>query len=160
MNKNDIKRAIAITGSIIAGKPLYAVANKVVPMRANWPQGPGLRFTARIVHDGSGRQIEELIILAGRIPPTATRFYWRGTLAIAIGDRTEIVNIPNPIAPEPWPICAKTLEKAFEMYDNLAKVIAKELETKLNAANEGANNVPSKSKNEDGQGVRNPPPPA
>jgi hypothetical protein len=136
MNKNDIKKAIAITGSIIAGKPLYAVASKVVPMRANWPQGPGLRFTARIVHDGSGRQIEELIILAGRIPATATRFYWRGTLAIQVGDRTEIVNIPNPIAPDPWPICAKTLEKAFGMYDNLAKVIAKELETKLNAANE------------------------
>jgi hypothetical protein len=136
MNKNDIKKAIAITGSIIAGKPLYAVSQKVVPMRANWPQGPGLRFTARIVHDGSGRQIEELIIIAGRIPPTATRFYWRGTLAIQVGDRTEIVNIPNPIAPEPWPICAKTLEKAFEMYDNLAKVIAKELEAKLNAANE------------------------
>lgn len=142
----SVKLVAAAIGASLGGKPLYTVAHKVLPMRANWPQAPGLRFTSRIVHDGFGRQIEELIILAGRIPASATRFYWRGNLEVGEGERKQLISIPNPIAPEPWPIDAKNLEEAFKKYDSLAKIIAKELETKLNSANEGANNVPSKSK--------------
>ena len=164
MNLHDgMKLAAAAIGSTITGRPLYQVSQKVTPLRANWPQGPGLRFTARVVHDGAGRQIEELVILAGRIPTTATRFYWRGTLEVQIGDRKENIVIPNPIAPDPWPICAKNLEEAFKMYDSLAKTIAKELETKLNAQNVEAANGPSKKPPENpgqgnapGQSIRNP----
>ena len=161
--KEGMKLAAAAIGATLGGKPLYQVVQKIIPMRANWPKGPGLRFHARIVHDGLGRQIEELVIIDGRIPLTATRFYWRGTLEVSIGDRKEIICIPNPKAPEPWPIDAKNLEEAFKKYDSLAKIIAKELETKLNAQNEDAKNAPSKKPpenpgqgNEAGQGQRNP----
>ena len=106
--KEGMKLAAAAIGATLGGKPLYQVVQKILPMRANWPKGPGLRFHARIVHDGLGRQIEELVIIDGRIPLTATRFYWRGTLEVSIGDRKEIICIPNPKAPEPWPIDAQS----------------------------------------------------
>ena len=136
--KSGMKLAAAAIGTSITGKPLYQVSRKVLPIRANWPAAEGLIFAPRLVSDGAGRQIEELVLISGRFPPGAPRFFFRGLVKIKnIGNGREgLMAIPNEHIKEPWPIVAKNLKEAFAAYDTVLQIQAEKIEHELQAAEE------------------------
>lgn len=131
--KDSLKLAAAVIGTSVTGRPPIHVSRKILPMRANYPTGEALAFTTRMVFDGAGRRIEELVLLSGNLRDQ-TRFYFAGQVEVERDGKKVTVAIPNVYYPQPIPIKAKTLTKAFQEYDRILHVIAAELQEKLDAA--------------------------
>lgn len=135
MNTRDgMKLAAAAIGTIITGRPPVHVSRKILPMRGNYPQAKSLIFTSRMVYDGAGRRLEELVVLAGSMPAGTTRFFFAGQLEVERAGKKIMVSIPNQYNPEPIPIPAKSLHEAFAKYDQILHAIAGDLQEKLDAA--------------------------
>ena len=150
--KDSIKLAAAVVGTAITGRQIN-VSRKVLPIRANYPKAEGLMFTTRFIFDGAGRRIEELHVISGRLPPGATRFYFAGQIEFTLGDKSLVLKFPNNgtvelrqngssrfiPCPQEWliqpaPIPALNALQAFQEYDKVLKMLADELQTKLDEA--------------------------
>ena len=105
-----IKLAAAVVGTAITGKVPIQVSRKILPMRAPYAQAEGLKFTTRLVYDDQGRCVEEVRVLAGRIPDGAPRYFINAQIEISQGDRKVAKQISNPIP-------ASSLQEAFDKHD-------------------------------------------
>ncbi len=150
--KDSMKLAAAVVGTSITGRAIN-VSRKVLPIRRNYPTGKDLLFTSRFIFDGAGRRIEELHALSGNFPPNHSRFYFAGQIEFTLEDRSLVLRFPNngtielkqngvsrfiecprEWLIEPCPIPAKSALHAFQEYDNVLKLLADELQKKLDEA--------------------------
>ena len=157
--KDSVKLAAAVVGTAVTGRPPLQVSRKVLPIRRNYPIAPALMFTSRFIFDGSGRRIEELHVISGRLPPGHSRFYFAGQIEFTMGDKSLTLRFPNNgtvelkqngtsrfiECPREWliepaPIVAGNAIQAFQAYDGVLKMLADELQTKLDEAEKANDN--------------------
>lgn len=124
--KDGMKLAAAAIGTAVTGRPVVHVSRKVLPMRAEFKHLEALKFTTRLVYDQQGRCVEEVKVLAGRLPPGGPRFFLCCNVEISIGNHKRRIQLGNAIQ-------AANLDEAFRNFDSTFKAACDEAQKNADA---------------------------
>ncbi len=124
---NEIKEAMRNAAGLIGAVNGHqiVVSRKALPIRKHAIQARSLIYSTRLMYDGAGRCIEEVQLVAGKLPDGAARFYLIAQIEVTAGERKASHPLNNPIP-------AKNLREAFERWDSVFRACCEELERKAN----------------------------